>query len=521
MLFFLFQKYTVNLPFKDDYRVFISFFKIFLNSNGFFEKISNLNIPDNESTPLIMRLIAIGQYYLTGYINFRYILIICWVFLVLIHVILIKVGKKNYWSLSVIGLLILNPLHQEILFRTDVATYQLATLALSLFLLYTSNHFSKLPLILKVLFFVAFMITPGGSINGMLANAMVIFIFYKNNNNKLLKATALIFFIQLIYLFVLKSDSKPLGLFDNIIKYNWKLPVAYFMSLGGLFHLRTTFEFKILAFLVGVFIFVFGIKSFVLKNPKNWDDKTMIFLFCVSSLAAIVALRYNYWISGYDSVLESRYKLYGAIGLTMVLSEVFQKSKSKILNFGVFGVIIILFIAGYYKSTFSFKDQKIKQLTDAWNIEQNVFEAQFAHRLYTDQGAPTFLKEIKAYDLKAENIKLEKALKTAENVEFESYNIENSENDAMKNADWSKLSVPLKKLVFTGNFKKYEVYLVKFELASNKSALFFLYGRPSSFAEKISGNESNTSELVHENYFDAIAGLENAKVTLLGLKNLP
>jgi hypothetical protein len=468
-----------------------------------------------------MRLISIGQYHLNGHINFKTILLFCWLFLATIQLLLCKSYPKNDWFKVSIGFLILNPLHHEMIFRTDVATYQLATIAMSVFMIYMAYNFKEANVLLKAIFLLIFLITPGGSINGLLASVFVVFVFYQQKNKPYLYLSAVILILQLFFMFGLKTESKSIGFTENIIKYNWRLVVAYFMSLGGMFHIRSTDDFKVFSTIIGLLIWAIGIKIFVWKNPKNWDYLTMIFLFCSLSLAAIVALRYNYWMVGYDSVLESRYKMYGAVIVALISGFAYQNIKSSAVRLIVLCLIILLFGAGFYKADFLLKVQKLTQLTDAWNINQNVIDSTFARNQYTSASNVLLLKENKAFDFNLKSEVLKKQLQGADVLPFRNFEIKASQSDLSKNADWIHSPFPLKTLTVYGQFKKYSAYIIEFKRADGKSALFFLFGKPMTIKEKLIGKSPIVNELNHDFNYDFIRELDSSKVTLYGLNSLP
>lgn len=231
---FLLGKYAVNLPFKDDYRVFVNYLYYFFNYE---HRLSLIFLPDNESHPVLMRLITLLQYFIDGQLDFRHILWFCNLFLLLILVTLSAhfYRRKEYWNIAFVFLLVLNTMHHELYFRTDVGTYQTLSFSFSLFLFYGAVYYNSVGRWIRVLFYIAFILTPFGSVNGMLANGLVVVYFLVNRENrKALVMTAVLLVIQLLFIAVfLSAEGKSLNVWENISKYNFELIYAYFLALGG------------------------------------------------------------------------------------------------------------------------------------------------------------------------------------------------------------------------------------------------------------------------------------------------
>src|SRR5690606_27799917 len=120
----LLGKFVRNFPLKDDYRVFVSYLYYFFNST---DKIDAITLPENESRPVLLRLITLFQHGIDGRQDFSHMLLLCNLFLVLFSgcLALHFYKRKEYWNMALGSLLIFNVMHYEMYFRNDVGAYQL------------------------------------------------------------------------------------------------------------------------------------------------------------------------------------------------------------------------------------------------------------------------------------------------------------------------------------------------------------------------------------------------------------
>lgn len=380
---------------KDDYRVFVSYLYHYLQSP---DKWAALALPENESRPIVMRLSVLAQFFIDGALNFKHLLIFCNVSLVVFLgcISLHFYKKKEFLAISFACLLFLNPLLYEMYFRNDVGTYQLASFSLAIFLFYGATNYQSAPKWLRCLFLLGFMLTPLGSINGFIASSLIILYFFLEK--KRMAFVLLVILIFQLYL-VLGGDSKSAGILENIMKYNYQLLYAYFLSLGGiLVFIQHSFIWPIVAISM---IFVIGYVIWKMFYPWKWrlDFEKMVFLFSIASLGLIVILRYNYWITGYPSVLESRYKIYGAFPLLMFFVIVGRRwGKKAYLSTAV--CLVLLYAAGFYKGKQQLELLHQEKITEAYNVYHDSYELEFARAFFVNEEKRRYLEEHGFYSFK-------------------------------------------------------------------------------------------------------------------------
>ncbi|MFN8430425.1 MAG: hypothetical protein U0V04_10640 [Spirosomataceae bacterium] len=520
VLFYLFFKFTLNLPLRDDYRIFITFQKIYLNATSIPEKIRAVFLPENESYPIFMRLIMIGQYHLDGIMNFRHILLFCWLFILAIWLVYWKKLSSSKDFATVFGLWLLNPLNYDFFYRPDVATYQLVAFGFSVFAMYAATEYKRSTVLFKIFFIISYAFIITGSINGIFSSVIIILYFFLKKEKKILIIVSTIVTIQLILLYLGRGNGKSIGITENLLRYNYELVFAYFMSLGGVFFLNQSSFFQILSGILGLSFFSIAFYHLFIKTKDFVNFKSMVFLFSALSLAAIVGLRYNYWLPGYLSIFESRYKLYGITIILIVLSIYYDKFSSKSGNFFILFVSILLLFAGIYKAIFMLKDQQLTQITDAYNVGNGCVNQTYANKFLTTDTHAKFLKEKGAFDFYEKEEQIESLLKPENLLPFSKIDYTKNVADPMAMGDWAKTETPLSRIEAFGNFPKYNYYLIRFNLKNGKKALHFLLPPIQSFRQNLTGSVNQYSKLSHEYYFEIFEGLNPEDAEIYGVNEI-
>lgn len=519
-LVFFFYKYSLNLPVRDDHRVFIGFQKYYFKADTFLAKLQTILIPDNESHPIFMRTLSVLQTYIDGEINFQHILIFCWVFIVIVWWIYFRGLSKSKTFRLIFGLWILNLLLYELFFRTDVATYQMATFGLSVFVLYASTLYKNSSIYWKFLFFVVFFLAPTGSINGFIANGLVIIYLGIKKEKRALWISLILFSAQIIIFYFLSDEGKSISLFENIKRYNYELVIAFFMSLGGIFNLNHSFIFQIISAILGFGFFSFTAYYLFIKRPDFVNFKSLLFLFSALSLAAIVTLRYNYWLPGYSSIFESRYKIYGVSIILIAFSIFYEKFKSKFINGLIVVTSVLIFAAGVYKGIFLLEGQQLTQITDSYNIGEGSLKQDFAIRYLTTNQHALELKQNGIFDFYDSRNKIQKLLDDSQKLEYKDINLSEKLDDPLNRGDWAKMEIPLQRITVNGSFPRYNYYIIKFTLKNGKHGIYFLMPPIKSLRQKISGNPKKYNYLSHTYYFDFFEGFDPQSAEVYGLDSI-
>lgn len=516
---FLLGKYAVNLPFKDDYRVFLNYLYYFFNYGN---TLSTIFLPDNESHPVLMRLITLVQYAIDGHLDFRHILWFCNLFLLLILATLSAhfYRRKEYWNIAFVFLLVLNVMHHELYFRTDVGTYQTLSFSFSLFLFYGAVYYNSVSRLIRVLFYVAFILTPFGSVNGMLASGLVVLYFLVNRENKkALIITSVLLVIQVLFtmIFLGSDDGKPLNVWENISRYNFQLVYAYFLSLGGILNVISGPTLWIVYALVSAV--VFGYTFYRLFFPFRWklDFEKLLFIFCGGSLALIVILRYNYWLEGYISVLESRYKIYGALIFLLFFSILIRDLPRIRPLVGLF--LAGLFAAGLYKGLAMLKIQQREQFIKAYNVDKDIYEQSYARDFYVSKKRKEKLEEEGIYSFRPVR-EVAGHILTGENRlrEISGIKMGDPDKDPLSNGDWSSKVFPMRRLEIEGVFPYRKYYLIRFMAEDGRSSLHSIGPPPLSPLE--GSPPSTVHKLSMDFYPQVLSGVDFNEYELYGTDDL-
>lgn len=518
----LLGKFVRNFPLKDDYRVFVSYLYYFLNSP---DKIDAITLPENESRPVLLRLITLFQYGLDGRQDFSHMLLLCNLFLVLFSTCLALhfYKKKEYWNMMLTSLLIFNVMHYEMYFRNDVGAYQLLSFSFSVFLFYAAAYYHQLGKFLKVLFFLVFIITPLGSINGFLANVLVVASFLiDKRNRKAAVATALLLAVQLILMISARGDSKGFNVFENIEKYNLQLVYAYFLSLGGIFNLiSNSLTWGIIAVVsAGIFIYTFYHLFFPFRLKLDFEK--LLFIFCSVSLALIVVLRYNYWMQGYVSVLESRYKIYGALVILLFFVILGRKFHSvRWVKAAITVFLTLLFFGGLYKGSQGLKFQQLEQITEAYNVYEGGYRENYARAFYINSEKKKYLEERGIYSFKKARILFDGILQEKNRLTgITSVELKRLDFDPMSEGDWLGMPVSMSNFRAKGEFPLKKYYFVKFK-GEATSCVQFLTPPPASVFGRIGHQQDSTVHALSKDFYaDAYEGIDFNDFEIYGVDDL-
>lgn len=518
----LLAKYARNFPLKDDYRVFVSYLYYYLNSP---DKLAAITLPENESRPVLLRLITLFQYGIDGEQNFSHMLLLCNLFVVVFLTCLLVhfYKKKEYWGMALTTLLVFNLVHYEMYFRNDVGAYQLLSFASSVFLFYSAAYYHRLGKFLRVMFFVVFIITPLGSINGLLANVLVVTSFLLDKRNRKTGViTALLLVSQLILMVSASGESKDFNVFENIAKYNLQLVYAYFLSLGGIFNLISNPATWGAIALVSAGMFFYTFYSLFFPLEFKLDFEKLLFIFCSVSLALIVVLRYNYWMEGYVSVLESRYKIYG--GLVILLFFVILGRKFGSVRWVKPAITVflgLLYLGGLYKGRLGLKSQQLEQVTEAYNVYEGGYEENYARIFYVNSEKKEYLEENGIYSFKAARTFFDGILREENRLSgVTSVHLEKLDFDPMSEGDWPGMPVSMSNFRAEGEFPRKKYYFVKFN-GETASCVQFLNPPLTTIFEKIATPEAETIQALSKDFYaEAYQGIDFNNYEIYGVDDL-
>lgn len=498
----LLGKFVRNFPLKDDYRVFVSYLYYFFNST---DKIDAITLPENESRPVLLRLITLFQHGIDGRQDFSHMLLLCNLFLVLFSgcLALHFYKRKEYWNMALGSLLIFNVMHYEMYFRNDVGAYQLLSFSFSIFLFYAAAYYHQLGKTLRVLFFLVFIITPLGSINGILANVLVVASFLiDKKNRKTGGATAVLLMLQFMVMLSAAGESKGFNVFENLEKYNLQLVYAYFLSLGGIFNLISNpFTWGAIAIASsGMFIYTFYHLFFPFEFKLDFEK--LLFIFCSVSLALIVVLRYNYWMQGYVSVLESRYRIYGALVFLLFFVILGRRFGSvKWMKPAITLFLVLLFFGGLYKGSTGLKFQQLEQITEAYNVYEGGYKENYARAFYINSEKKKYLEENGIYSFQEARNLFDRIFREENRLaKVSSVGLEKLDFDPMSEGDWVGMPVSMSNFKAEGEFPVKKYYFVKFN-GVDASCVQFLSPPPASLLCRIGKQPDTTVTSLSKDFY--------------------
>ena len=498
---YVLDKFSLNFPFEDGHRVFLDFSYNYLNAQNIGEKITLFLTPDNESRPFLIRISLLIQLALLDKINFRYLLIAFNIYTFILAAVFIKKYWKNPYLVIISCFGLLSLCNWELFFRSDVASYQLATISLSnlaFFLISNTNQHSSF--FKKCIIFICLFLVPFGSAIGFITVFLVIiYAFIRKTEPRWYYILAL-FIFQLYLYFSFGTDEESSGSFiQNVFKYKFELVSAYFISLGGMFQYISNYSSFAVSGVLGILIFT-ACYWFLFKHwkEKDLDFEKLVFLFMASSLAIIVLNRYNYWVIGYESVLVPRYKIYGVIMLILAISFVFKQINSSKTKVSFTIGVIVMYMFWLLKSWYSITLKKETQMIDAYNLEKGMVRNDVANNTFEAGYKYDYLKKKGYFNANELYNDVLVKIKNGTIVYPEKVTIKYVDFDPTFESDWGGKSTVLNKIFIYGTFPTSETYFIQLIDKNNKAIILNGFRRPSSVLKRLFNKETQIDFLSKE-----------------------
>ncbi|WP_255065495.1 hypothetical protein [Lacihabitans sp. LS3-19] len=473
----------------------------FLKANTLSDKFHMILTPDNESRPFLIRFSLLTQMGIFGELNFKTMLWFANLYTVLLIYVFYRKYKFSPLFLSIISLTVLNLCNWEVYFRNDVVTYQLASIALSAYLFYfVTTDYKQHSLFSKIAFYIFLFIVPFGSAIGFIAIFFIlIYSFLRKTNPHWLIILILLGFQLFIYQSHASNDDPSNSLFENIFKYKFEIVWAYFVSLGGMFQFFSNSIGYALAGMTGLLIFL-STSYFILRNwqSKTYDFEKLLFLFSAASLAVIVLNRYNYWFVGIESVLVSRYKIYGILILIAGLSFLVKYKSSNLFKYTLVSFFIAVYTIWLFKSLFSLNQKKETKMMDAYNLEQKMVNNDKANNTFEAGFKYEYLKEKKVFNSGDVYNMVTKMLNNGVVVYPDSAQLKTVDFDPSFESDWGKKNTKLSRIEVMGKFPASNRYFIKIIDKNKHSIILNALGRPLSVAKRIFQTKDDIDFLYRE-----------------------
>lgn len=489
VLHFVFlSKFSLNFPFEDDHRVFMDFFYNYLNAEDFKHRILILLTPDNESRPFLIRLSLLVPLSVFKTIDFKSILYFVNIYTFVIVLVFIRKYRDIPIFLVLISFLLLSHCSWEMFFRNDVASYQLATVSLSILLFYLISITNCLGnILIRILFYFCLLVVPFGSALGFVTVFLImLYAFFRKIHPHRFIILCLFAFQIVVYFISETGDGNNISPFENLFKYNYQLIWAYFIALGGQFR----FIYNDLGYTIsgcfGVFTLIFS-TYFLLKNwsSKAYDFEKLIFIFGVGSLALIVISRFNYWIIGYDSVLGARYKIYGILVFLAGLSFVFRMKIESKIKWSIVGIFIVFYVGWFLKSSDYLNLKNETQMMDAYNLEKGIVRNEKQNTTFEADYKYKYLKQNGYFNANDLYFHVLSKIKNGIIVSPEKAVLSQVDFDPAFESDWGGKEEKLYKIIVTGHFPMSANYFIRIIDKNNKTMLLNGLRKPLSIIKKV------------------------------------
>jgi uncharacterized membrane protein YsdA (DUF1294 family) len=354
--FFIFFKYTLNIPLNDDYDV-INNLNDILESNTFPEKIKLFYLQHNEHRILYDKFWFYISYLINPQgLNFNFLSFIgnlSLVVLVAFYYFKLRNEYSNYFILFPLSVFMFNLAFWENVTFSMACLSNFTFLVFALFSIHylTKNEINNKQLFLSLLFFLLSIETQGGGIF-LFPVALLIFIIKKDKIN-FIKYLFFGFMIIFIYFIDYQKNASPsiISIAENILLH-LKFFFAFLGSAIANYHFfpDNNKEAVFRSFILGILFFItylyLIIKQYYKQNLFNFSVMTYVII--ISSVTSITRLS-----QGMDTAVASRYRLLSilfVISIFICLLEFFKikNYKKEYAN----GIIII--ICSVYVFLFSF-----------------------------------------------------------------------------------------------------------------------------------------------------------------------
>jgi hypothetical protein len=390
------SRFAINYPISDEFRDILEPFVYFDKADTLKTKIFYLFLPENESIPAFLRAVTITFEKLTGQINFIHLLAFGNLFVFLLFGVYYKVysAGKNFYLIAVASICIFNACLYESTSRSDITIYQISSISLSFLVFYLLTFTEeRLSTGKKVVLLVALTILPFTNGNGFftIVLSMLYLAFYRKDN--FWRILVPLFLLQVAIYVIFASPSHRQGTIGLIMTYNYKLIIATFILCGGIFQIFSGDTGLVMTFIAGLFLTIFP-TVVLLKSIKTskYRFETLIFIFIMLSVFAILVKRYNYFLAGYFSVLSPHYKIFSMMLFILNVQLFFNFVKSNLLKIAVLILSVSLNLIWFIKTKPALQEQAKNQITELINIENKMINSSITGFYMPSQANYEYLK---------------------------------------------------------------------------------------------------------------------------------
>ncbi len=316
--FVLVTQYAVNVPMKDDYDAILNFLNSYSHTPSFFHKLGLLFAQHNEHRIFSTRLITVLYYSIFGNVNFRNLILIgnlqlMVIFLISVYFIRRCLPKYRNIVSFIWGLCLFDPSGYE---NGDVAMTSLQNFGIVMLFLASIFFYSRDPkrnLVPAALFQLVCIFSSGNGIPG--AFIIMLFTLFSRDKWKIIVSTAILLFFSPLYFYHYIRPA-PLPGVEQGISAGTAIP--YFLKMcGAHFSFENSLLFGIVVLVVLLLTLPFDRKTLV-KRPA-------LPLVCLAAFLLVTVGVISLLRSGSQPFYASRYLIYTHLLAAIAILFVFMK----------------------------------------------------------------------------------------------------------------------------------------------------------------------------------------------------
>ena len=323
IFFWMFFKYTVDIPVNDDYNAILDFINKYIESDSLSEKIQLIFSQHNEHRIVYDRIWTIVCYEIFGQVNFNYLALVgnlslfgfFWIFYNKI-----KEVTPSLFFLIPISVLIFNlTFHENITFAMATMSNLTGLLfsLLSLFFI-TKQNLSLKDFIFSILFFLLSIFTQGAGL--FLVPILLLTLMFKKKWSYLTYLFIFVGIVLLVYFYQYQKPIQSPDLIDTIKYFKVRSILFSLAFLGSAFNYNLIFTNDLnesigLTTVIGFFLFALYLYIF----KSNYYRKNL-FIFSVMTLVIITSFVTALTRSqlGIETAGSSRYRINGVVFLISI-----------------------------------------------------------------------------------------------------------------------------------------------------------------------------------------------------------
>lgn len=379
--------YAVNVPWFDDIDAFLGFTLAYTDATTLSEKIYNVLVPNNEHRIVIAKLITLGMYYLTGEVNFRWLVLIALLFILGTFVLLSRVFRSMqlpWLAFLPVPFLLLQPEYYLTSLWSIPGLQHSVVICLTLSSLYmlTQSGSGKFTLAITLQILAALSMSNG--LMGLIAGGIILAL----NRSWLRLGGWVVGSVIAIWLYFYNFQSA--GRTSESLAYSLAHPVqaigAFFTFTGAMFDLTPTVQGSwryaaptlagaILTALVLTLVYRMGLGFWPVADKTGTSGRQnrrlffiggYVFLFGNVAIIALLRLRY-----GYEVMVVSNYMIYPAVMAALIYLNVLSecpdwRAQQQCLRIGLLvSILVWVFAYGVYWPRAAYRKQML--LTSAMN----------------------------------------------------------------------------------------------------------------------------------------------------------